>query len=152
MPTPGRGIVSHGLQQDQGASRQKAESAHRPESETVQQRSGTGWLTGSDRTNPVASPAATPTPAPVAAINKSAAVMVLCYHRLEEQPRPKDTLAITPQEFEKEMQQLKDAGFSVIPMQDFLAWRRGDKDIPPKAASSPSTTVTCPATTRRGRS
>ncbi len=30
------------------------------------------------------------------------------------------------------MQQIKDAGFAVIPMQDFLAWRRGDKDIPPK--------------------
>ena len=59
--------------------------------------------------------------------------MVLCYHRLEEHPHPKDELAITPQEFEKEMQQVKDAGFSVIPMQDFLAWRRGDKDIPPKS-------------------
>ena len=66
------------------------------------------------------------------AINKNAAVMVLCYHRLEEHPRPKDELAITAQEFEKEMQQIKDAGFSVIPMQDFLAWRRGDKDIPAK--------------------
>ena len=31
------------------------------------------------------------------------------------------------------MQQIKDAGFTVIPMQDFLAWRRGDKDIPPKS-------------------
>ncbi len=112
---------------------------------------------------PSATPADSPTPAPVAgvpaakttaavngttapaavaatpahvvgtAINKSAAVMVLCYHRLEEKPHPKDQLAITPQEFEKEMQQIKDAGFSVIPMQDFLAWRRGDKDIPSKS-------------------
>ena len=76
---------------------------------------------------------AMPAHAPTAAINKSAGVMVLCYHRLEEHPHPKDELAITPQEFEKEMQQLKDAQFSVIPMQDFLAWRRGDKDIPPKS-------------------
>ncbi len=76
---------------------------------------------------------AMPGHAPVAAINKSAGVMVLCYHRLEEHPHPKDELAITPQEFEKEMQQIKDAQFSVIPMQDFLAWRRGDKDIPPKS-------------------
>ena len=51
----------------------------------------------------------------------------------KENPHPKDELAITPQEFEKEMQQIKDAGFAVIPMQDFLAWRRGDKDIPPKS-------------------
>ena len=72
-------------------------------------------------------------PPPAAAVNKNAGAMVLCYHRLEEHPHPKDELAITPQEFEKEMQQVKDAGFSVIPMQDFLAWRRGDKDIPPKS-------------------
>ena len=73
-------------------------------------------------------------PRPIApAINKSAAVMVLCYHRFEAHPNPKDDLAITPQEFDKEMQQLKDAQFSVIPMQDFLAWRRGDKDIPGKS-------------------
>ena len=32
------------------------------------------------------------------------------------------------------MQALKDNNFSVIPMQDFLAWRRGDKDIPSKCA------------------
>ena len=78
--------------------------------------------------------AATPVRPAVAAVNKSAAVMVLCYHRLEPKPRPKDPLAITPQEFEAEMQALKDNHFTVIPMQDFLAWRRGDKDIPPKCA------------------
>ena len=65
--------------------------------------------------------------------NKNAAVMVLCYHRLEDHPKPKDELAITPQEFEKELQQVKDAQFTVIPMQDFLAWRRGDKEIPAKS-------------------
>ena len=81
----------------------------------------------------MASPAATPSRAPAPAINKSAAVMVLCYHRLEEKPRPTDTLAMTPGEFEKEMGQIKEAGFTVIPMQDMLAWRRGDKDIPPKS-------------------
>ena len=78
-------------------------------------------------------PAATPVRPVSPAINKSAAVIVLCYHRLEEHPRPKDPLAITPAEFEKEMQTVKDSGFTVIPMQDFLAWRRGDKDIPPKS-------------------
>ena len=99
-----------------------------------------------DVNTPATSPGTTvttaPTPLPAAianrpagpAINKSAAVMVLCYHRLEEKPRPKDPLAITPAEFEKEMQQLKDANFSVVPMQDFLAWRRGDKEIPAKSA------------------
>ena len=88
---------------------------------------------GGERTNPNASTPATPPHAAPATINKSAEVMVLCYHRLEEKPRPNDTLAMTPAEFEKEMQGVKDAGFTVIPMQDFLAWRRGDKDIPPKS-------------------
>ena len=85
--------------------------------------------------NPAASPVASAAPKlpPAPTVNKSAGVMVLCYHRLEEKPRPNDPLAMTPGEFEKEMQQIKDAGFSVIPMQDFLAWRRGDKDIPAKS-------------------
>ncbi len=76
--------------------------------------------------------AATPTPPPPPTVNKNAAVMALCYHRFEEKPR--DALAITPAEFERQMQALKDEGFTVIGMQQFLAWRRGEKDIPPKCA------------------
>lgn len=76
--------------------------------------------------------AATPTPPPQPAINKSAAVMVLCYHRFEAKPH--DALAITPEEFERQMKALKDEGFNVIGMQQFLAWRRGEKDIPAKCA------------------
>jgi peptidoglycan/xylan/chitin deacetylase (PgdA/CDA1 family) len=57
---------------------------------------------------------------------------VLCYHRFED--KPKDSLAIKPSEFETQMQILKDNGISVIPMADFLAWRRGEKSIPPKSA------------------
>jgi peptidoglycan/xylan/chitin deacetylase (PgdA/CDA1 family) len=93
----------------------------------------------------VAAPAPTPTPAAAvttptppppsaaqASINKNASVIVLCYHRFEDKPH--DELAIAPTEFEQQMQALKDSGFSVIPMQDFLAWRRGEKDIPAKCA------------------
>lgn len=81
-----------------------------------------------------ATPNATATPdapAPIT-INRSAAAIVLCYHRFED--LPKDYLAIKPEEFEQQMQGLKDNGFTVIPMQDFLAWRRGEKDIPAKSA------------------
>ncbi len=81
---------------------------------------------------PLPMPAA-PTPPAVAAINKVASVIVLLYHRFEEHPRKADTLAITPEEFEKEMGELKDAGFTVIPMQDFIAWRHGEKNIPAKS-------------------
>ncbi len=88
---------------------------------------------------PAATPVPTPaaaasTPPPAEAINKVASVIVLLYHRFEEHPRKGDTLAITPEEFDKEMGELKDAGFTVIPMQDFIAWRHGEKNIPAKSA------------------
>ena len=57
---------------------------------------------------------------------------MLCYHRFED--RPKDSLAIKPADFEAQMQALKDSGIIVISMDDFLAWRRGEKGIPEKAA------------------
>ncbi|MES2572207.1 MAG: polysaccharide deacetylase family protein [Verrucomicrobiota bacterium] len=99
---------------------------------------------------PVPRPAATPPPAapaaakadvkPVAAaapaaaaseINTKSAVIVLCYHRFED--RPRDSLAIKPSEFDQQMQALTENGFTVIPMADFLAWRRGEKEIPAKS-------------------
>ena len=57
---------------------------------------------------------------------------MLCYHRFED--KPKDSLAIKPSDFEAHMQTLKDNGITVIPMADFLAWRRGEKGIPAKSA------------------
>jgi hypothetical protein len=72
---------------------------------------------------------ATPVPEP---INLKSEVIVLCYHRFED--KPKDSLAIKPADFEAQMQALKDNGIVVISMTDFLAWRRGEKAIPEKAA------------------
>lgn len=63
--------------------------------------------------------------------NSKASVIVLCYHRFED--RPKDALAINPVEFEQQLVALKENGFAVIPMKDFLAWRRGEKEIPEKS-------------------
>ena len=77
-------------------------------------------------------PTATPEATPVSTSNRSANVVVLCYHRFEDLPR--DYLAIKPSEFEAQMQGIKDNGFTVIPMKDFLAWRRGEKEIPAKSA------------------
>jgi peptidoglycan/xylan/chitin deacetylase (PgdA/CDA1 family) len=39
-----------------------------------------------------------------------------------------------PQDFEKQMQELKNGGITVIGMQDLLAWKRGEKSIPPRCA------------------
>jgi peptidoglycan/xylan/chitin deacetylase (PgdA/CDA1 family) len=75
--------------------------------------------------------AATSTPAPVM-VDRNAKVTVLAYHRFEDNPR--DLLAISPAEFKSQMQALKDNGIAVISMKDFLAWRRGEKSIPPKSA------------------
>lgn len=73
-----------------------------------------------------------PSPTPVP-INRNAQVVVLGYHRVVDNVRRPDT-EITKADFEKQMQQLKDEGISVIPMRDFLAWKRGEKDIPAKSA------------------
>jgi peptidoglycan/xylan/chitin deacetylase (PgdA/CDA1 family) len=73
-------------------------------------------------------PPATPAPA----VNKNAQVICLCYHNIEDGSKMK-ALTIPVAEFEKEMQAIKDNGFSVIGMQDFLAWRRGEKSIPNKS-------------------
>lgn len=59
-------------------------------------------------------------------------VTILGYHRFENPA--KDSLAITPAAFREQMQALRDAGITVISMADFLAWRRGEKDIPERAA------------------
>ena len=81
---------------------------------------------------PVLDPAPPPSVAepPPPTVNTHASVIVLCYHRFEEQAKD---LVIKPAEFESEMQEIKDNGFTVIPMRDFLAWRRSEKEIPEKA-------------------
>ena len=79
---------------------------------------------------------ATPAAAPVItkpAIDQNAQVVIFGYHRFVNNVRRPDT-EITPEAFEAQMKELKDKNISVIPMQDFLAWRRGEKAIPSKSA------------------
>jgi peptidoglycan/xylan/chitin deacetylase (PgdA/CDA1 family) len=90
--------------------------------------------------------ASSPTPAavgtPVAAaspkitkpvVDQTAQVIIFCYHRLVDKVRYPGT-EITPATFEAQMKELKDRGITVIPMQDLLAWKRGEKNIPPRCA------------------
>ena len=87
---------------------------------------------GATATPAAPAPAATPVPAkPV--IDQNAQVVIFGYHRFVNNVRRPDT-EITPQAFEAQMQELKNKGIAVIPMQDFLAWRRGEKAIPTKSA------------------
>jgi Predicted xylanase/chitin deacetylase len=67
------------------------------------------------------------------AIDQTAQVIVYGYHRFVNQVRRPDT-EITPQAFEQQMQELKNRGITVVGMQDFLAWKRGEKNIPPRCA------------------
>jgi peptidoglycan/xylan/chitin deacetylase (PgdA/CDA1 family) len=78
----------------------------------------------------VATPIPKPTKPP---IDENAQVVVFGYHRFEKKVRRPDT-EITPEAFEAQMKELKDHNISVIRMQDFLAWKRGEKNIPAKAA------------------
>ena len=67
------------------------------------------------------------------AVDQTAQTIVYGYHRFVNQVRRPDT-EITPQAFEQQMQELKNRGITVISMQDFLAWKRGEKNIPPRCA------------------
>src|ERR1044071_1625821 len=66
-------------------------------------------------------------------VDQTAQVLIFCYHRLVDKIRYPGT-EITPAAFEAQMKELKDRGITVISMQDFLAWKRGEKNIPPRSA------------------
>src|SRR5437879_1091162 len=93
--------------------------------------------------NPQPAGTSSPAPAtPVAAaspkikkpvVDQTAQVIIFCYHRLVDKIRYPGT-EITPAAFETEMKELKDRGITVISMQDLLAWKRGEKNIPPRCA------------------
>ncbi len=77
---------------------------------------------------PLVASAPAETPAPTT----KSQVTILGYHRFENPA--KDPLAITTKAFREQMQALKDAGITVISMADFLAWRKGEKEIPERSA------------------
>jgi peptidoglycan/xylan/chitin deacetylase (PgdA/CDA1 family) len=66
-------------------------------------------------------------------VDQTAQVIIFCYHRLVDKIRYPGT-EITPAAFEAQMKELKDRGITVISMQDLLAWKRGEKNIPPRSA------------------
>ena len=66
-------------------------------------------------------------------VDQTAQVLIFCYHRLVDKIRYPGT-EITPAAFEAQMKELKDKGITVISMQDLLAWKRSEKNIPPRCA------------------
>src|SRR5947209_5595416 len=85
---------------------------------------------------PTPAPKATATPAPTVSkpvVDQTAQTIIFCYHGLVDKVRYPGT-QITPAAFEAQMKELKDRGITVIGMQDLLAWKRGEKNIPPRCA------------------
>ena len=81
-----------------------------------------------------AAPVATPEPTPAKpTVDQNAQVIIFGYHRFEKTVRRPDT-EMTPEMFEAQMKDLQDKKIPVIGLQDFLAWKRGEKNIPPRAA------------------
>ena len=66
-------------------------------------------------------------------VDQTAQVVIFGYHRFVNNVRHPDT-EITPAAFEAQMKELKDRGITVIGMQDLLAWKRSEKNIPPRCA------------------
>src|SRR6266704_3055931 len=66
-------------------------------------------------------------------VDQTAQTIIFCYHRLVDKIRYPGT-EITPAAFEAQMKELKDRGITVISMQDLLAWKRSEKNIPPRCA------------------
>ena len=66
-------------------------------------------------------------------VDQTSQTLIFCYHGLVEKVRFPGT-QITPAAFEAQMKELKDRGITVIGMQDLLAWKHGEKNIPPRCA------------------
>ncbi len=63
-------------------------------------------------------------------------INVLCYHRFkqrtEKNKKQMDSYFVTPQQFEEQMQYLKENGYNVISMKKFIDYMYGEDDIPEK--------------------
>ncbi len=80
-----------------------------------------------------APPSAQAKPGGKVVVDQTAQTIIYCYHRLVDKVRYPGT-EITPAAFEAQMKSLKDKGITVISLQDYLAWRRSEKNIPPRSA------------------
>ena len=56
-------------------------------------------------------------------------VAILGYHDFSES-QPETAMRIRTSKFRKQMEAIKQLGFTVIPLDDYLAWKRGEKSLP----------------------
>jgi peptidoglycan/xylan/chitin deacetylase (PgdA/CDA1 family) len=110
-----------------------AQSANTPTASASASSPPTGTSAGATASPAIGSSPSTQKVAGKAVVDQTAQVIIFGWHRFVDKVRRPDT-EITPQDFEKQMQELKDRGISVIGMQDFLAWKRSEKNIPARSA------------------
>lgn len=61
---------------------------------------------------------------------KAERIPVLMYHRVAEPDHPRDIYCIRPEHFSAQMQALARASWRAVSIEDFDAWRRGEKSLP----------------------
>ncbi|MEM7147616.1 MAG: polysaccharide deacetylase family protein [Verrucomicrobiota bacterium] len=66
-------------------------------------------------------------------VDQRNSVSVLGYHDFSERYSSSNAMIIQASKFEEQMQAIADLGIEVISMSDFLAWKRGEKNIPDPA-------------------
>lgn len=59
-------------------------------------------------------------------------VSVLGYHDFSE-TLPETAMRIRTSKFRQQMETIRQLGLTVITLEDFIAWKKGEKDIPPKS-------------------
>ncbi len=74
-------------------------------------------------------PAAAP---PTEVADDGVRVAILGYHDFSE-TAPETAMRMQTSKFRKQMETIRQLGITVISMEDFVAWKRGDKEIPEKS-------------------
>ncbi|MBX3743056.1 MAG: polysaccharide deacetylase family protein [Akkermansiaceae bacterium] len=82
-------------------------------------------------TDPAAPPATPEAPAEPEIPDDGVRVSVLGYHDFSE-TQPETAMRIRTSKFRQQMEALRQMGLTVISMGDFIAWKKGEKTLPPK--------------------
>ncbi len=89
------------------------------------------WAQGDPAPAPEPGAPAAP-PAEEAIPDDGVRVSILGYHDLAEN-QPETAMRIKPSKFRQQMEVIRQLGLSVISLEDFIAWKKGEKQIPPKS-------------------
>ena len=107
------------------AKAEKAEPVLTPEQQAIEKKLAESAMQAAAVPEPVITAPATPE------INKSASISILGYHDVRE--RGGSPMLIAGSKFRQQMQAIKDSQIPVIPLADVMAWKRGEKNIPPES-------------------